>query len=215
MKSKAAIKRILTTLDRLYPYDGVCFLHYDPAKPWQLLFATILSAQCTDDRVNIVTVQMFKQFPTLESYAGANIADLENAVRTTGFFRAKAAHLQKTAQMLLHNYGGQVPSDMEALTGLSGVGRKTANVVRSHIFNLPSITVDTHVMRVSQRLGVTEFTDPVKIEFDLMNILPKDHWIRYNQQVITHGRQVCVARSPKCEVCELQGDCNYFKAKAR
>ena len=215
MKSKAAIKRILDTLDRLYPFDGVCFLHYDPAKPWQLLFATILSAQCTDDRVNIVTASLFKQFPTLESYASANIIDLENAVRTTGFFRAKAAHLQKTAQMLLHNFGGQVPSDMEALTSLSGVGRKTANVVRSHIFNLPSITVDTHVMRVSQRLGVTAFTDPVKIEFDLMEILPKDHWIRYNQQVITHGRLVCNARSPKCEICELREDCDYYKARGK
>ncbi|MCL2286679.1 MAG: endonuclease III [Firmicutes bacterium] len=213
MKSRASIKRILATLDRLYPFDNTCFLHYDDNAPWQLLFATILSAQCTDDRVNQVTAELFVQFPTLESFAGANITDLENAIRSTGFFRAKAGHLQKSAQKLLHDYGGKVPSDMESLTSLSGVGRKTANVVRSHIFNIPSITVDTHVMRISQKLGITKFSDPVKIEFDLMEILPKTHWIRYNQQIITHGRQVCTARSPKCEICELKKECDTFVIK--
>ena len=213
MKSKASIKRILATLDRLYPFDNTCFLHYDDNAPWQLLFATILSAQCTDDRVNQVTAELFVQYPTLESFAGANITDLENVIRPTGFFRAKAGHLQKSAQKLLHDYGGKVPSDMESLTSLSGVGRKTANVVRSHIFNIPSITVDTHVMRISQKLGITKYSDPVKIEFDLMEILPKAHWIRYNQQIITHGRQVCTARSPKCEICRLQKECDTYVTK--
>jgi len=214
MKSKASIKRILATLDRLYPFDGICFLHYDENRPWQLLFATILSAQCTDDRVNIVTATLFKQFPTLESFAGANITELENAIRSTGFFRAKANNLQKSAQKLLCDFGGKVPSDMESLTSLSGVGRKTANVVRSHVFNIPSITVDTHVMRITKKLGLTTHSDPVKIEFDLMEILPKSHWIRYNQQVITHGRQVCTARSPKCDICELSKECDAFNAKS-
>jgi len=209
-KSKASIKRILSTLDHLYPFDETCFLHYSPNHPWQLLFATILSAQCTDDRVNQVTAELFVQFPTLEAFATANITELESAVRPTGFFRHKANHLQQSAKKLIHEFGGEVPSNMDALTSLSGVGRKTANVVRSHIFKLPSITVDTHVMRITKKLGLTEHTDPVKIEFDLMEILPKTHWIRYNQQVITHGRQVCTARSPKCHNCELSKECNIF-----
>jgi len=205
MKSK--VKRILATLEHLYPFDDTCFLHYDHAQPWQLLFATILSAQCTDARVNIVTESLFKQFPTLEAFAAADIAEIENAVRTTGFFRYKAMHLQQSARKLLEEYDGKLPSDMELLTALSGVGRKTANVVRGHIFKIPSITVDTHVMRISGKLGLTENTDPVKIEFDLMEILPKTHWIRFNQQVINHGRQICTARSPKCQSCELSDDC--------
>jgi len=203
--TKAKISRILKTLDTLYPWDGRCFLNYNA--PWQLLFATILSAQCTDDRVNQVTAVLFDKYPTLESFAEAELTDLEKVIHSTGFFRAKARHLQESARKLLEEYEGQLPSDIEALTSLSGVGRKTANVVRSHIFELPSIVVDTHVMRVSKRLGLTEQSDPVKIEFDLMEKLPKTHWIRYNQQVITHGRRVCMARSPKCGECELLNDC--------
>jgi len=207
MKSKAAVKRILATLERLYPFDDTCFLHYDRAQPWQLLFATILSAQCTDARVNIVTESLFKQFPTLESFATADIIEIEDAVRTTGFFRHKAMHLQQSARKLLEEHDGKLPSDIERLTALSGVGRKTANVVRGHIFKIPSITVDTHVTRISGKLGLTVNTDPVKIEFDLMEILPKTHWIRFNQQVISHGRKICTARSPKCQNCELQKEC--------
>ena len=210
MKTKASITRILTTLEWLYPSDDTCFLHYDPNHSWQLLFATILSAQCTDARVNIVTVELFKQFPTLEAFAVANISEIEEAIRSTGFYRAKAGHLQKTAQMLLLNFNGKLPSDMDSLTSLSGVGRKTANVVRGHIFKIPGITVDTHVMRISRKLGLTDSKDPVKIEFELMELLPKTHWIRYNQQIITHGRQVCTARSPKCDICELKKECEAF-----
>ena len=204
---KTKVERILATLERLYPFDDTCFLHYDHTQPWQLLFATILSAQCTDARVNIVTADLFKQFPTLESFALADILEIENAVRTTGFYRHKAMHMQKSAQKLLAEHSGRLPSDIEQLTALSGVGRKTANVVRGHIFKIPSITVDTHVMRISGKLGLTKNTDPVKIEFDLMEVLPKTHWIRFNQQVINHGRQVCTARNPKCQNCELLSDC--------
>lgn len=207
LKSKASVKRILATLERLYPFDDTCFLNYDHTQPWQLLFATILSAQCTDARVNIVTESLFKQFPTLESFAAADITKIEDAVRTTGFFRHKAMHLQQSARKLLEEHGGKLPSDIELLTTLSGVGRKTANVVRGHIFKIPSITVDTHVMRISGKLGLTKNTDPVKIEFDLMEILQKTHWIRFNQQVINHGRQICTARNPKCQNCELQKEC--------
>jgi len=214
MKSKASIKRILATLERLYPFDDTCFLNYDKNQPWQLLFATILSAQCTDARVNIVTADLFKQFPNLQAFATADITDIENAIRSTGFFRSKAGHLQQSAQVLLSEHGGQVPSDMQALTALSGVGRKTANVVLGHVFKIPGITVDTHVMRLSQKLGLTENTCPVKIEFDLMELLPKTHWIRYNQQIISHGRRICTARSPKCEVCELQAECKNGTARS-
>jgi len=213
MKPKSAIKRILATLDRLYPFDDTCFLHYDPDKEWQLLFATILSAQCTDDRVNQVTPELFKQYPSLEAFASADISGIEDVVRTTGFFRHKARHLQNSARKLLSDFNGKLPSDIESLTTLSGVGRKTANVTRGHIFKIPSITVDTHVMRVSTKLGLTKNTDPVKIEFDLMALLPKTHWIRYNQQIITHGRQVCIARSPKCAACELKKECEQVILK--
>ena len=201
------VNRILTILDELYPWDGRCFLHYK--EPWQLLFATILSAQCTDDRVNQVTAVLYKKYPSLESIANAKLPALEKVIHSTGFFRAKARHLQNSARALLEKHNGQVPSSIEELTALSGVGRKTANVVRGHIFGLPSVVVDTHVMRVSRRLGLTEHTDPVKIEFQLMQVLPETHWIRCNQQIISHGRAVCTARSPRCGECRLAGECSF------
>jgi len=204
-----AITKILEILDDMYPWDGRCFLNYET--PWQLLFATILSAQCTDDRVNIVTAVLYKKYPTLESIANAKLPALEKVIHSTGFFRAKARHLQYSARKLLDEHNGQLPSDIEALTSLSGVGRKTANVVRGHIFNIPSIVVDTHVMRVSRRLGLTNHKDPVKIEFELMEKLPKTHWIRCNQQLITHGRKVCMARSPRCGECRLKNECRENK----
>ena len=199
------IIRMLEIFDDLYPWDGRCFLSYET--PWQLLFATILSAQCTDDRVNMVTPVLYKKFPTLESIANAKLPALEKVIHSTGFFRAKARHLQNSARRILDEHNGQLPSDIDALTSLSGVGRKTANVVRGHIFNIPSVVVDTHVMRVSRRLGLTSHTDPVKIEFELMEKLPKSHWIRCNQQIITHGRKVCTARSPRCIECKLNDIC--------
>ncbi|MCL1842251.1 MAG: endonuclease III [Defluviitaleaceae bacterium] len=199
------LSEVLNILDRLYPYDGVCFLNHET--PWQLLFATILSAQCTDARVNIVTKDLFEKFSTLESFAFAEIHKLEDAVRQTGFFRTKARSIKASAQILLEEHGGEVPSDIEILTALPGVGRKTANVIRSHIFNIPSIVVDTHVKRVSNRLGIANHHDPEKIEFQLMEILPKSHWIRYNQQVISHGRKICKAQNPKCGDCALKAYC--------
>jgi len=147
------------------------------------------------------------RFPTLEDFAQADIHDLEEAVRPTGFYHVKARSLQSTARILLEKHGGILPSDIEALTALSGVGRKTANVVRGHIFNLPSVTVDTHVKRVSHRLGLTDEVDPVKIEFSLMRNLPKKHWIRINQQLISHGRAVCKSQRPRCGECTLYKDC--------
>jgi len=209
MTKKERIAQILKALDEFYGHSDKCYLNYDPAKNWQLLFATILSAQCTDDRVNIVTADLFRKYPTLEAFAAAPLQDLEEAVRTTGFFRNKALGISGCAHILLEKYGGELPSDIDALTAMPGVGRKTANVVRGHIFNIPSIVVDTHVKRVSNRLGVTKETDPEKIEFDLMKILPKDHWIRYNTQIIAHGRAVCTARSPSCDTCFLNNLCKF------
>ena len=209
MKPKSAVNRILKTLDKLYPHDGKCFLNY--STPWQLLFATILSAQCTDDRVNMVTAELFIKFPSLEAYANAETADIEEAIHSTGFYRAKANHLKQSAIRLLNEYNGEVPQTIESLTSLSGVGRKTANVVRGHIFKIPSIVVDTHVMRVSKKLGLTTNINPEKIENDLMEILPKKYWIQFNQQVITHGRKICNARKPKCSECQLKKECENPK----
>jgi endonuclease-3 len=202
------IPEILRIFDELYPFDGKCFLNYET--PWQLLFATILSAQCTDDCVNSVTEKLFEEFPNLEAFAGADINALERAVFRTGFYRNKARHLQGSARELLAKHGGEVPSDISLLTALPGVGRKTANVVRGHIFKIPSIVVDTHVKRVSNRLGISRQSCPVKIEHELMDVLPQSHWISYNQQAISHGRKICTARKPNCEACALRFQCFLF-----
>ena len=201
----AKLTGILGTLDELYPFDFKCFLNY--REPWQLLIATILSAQCTDERVNIVTKKLFKKYPSLHDFAAADFDILSEDVRSTGFFRMKAKHIIGTAGMLLDLHQGQLPADIGSLTALPGVGRKTANVVRGHIFRIPSIVVDTHVMRVSFKLGLTQYKDPVKIEFELMDVLPEERWIAYNQQIISHGRICCTARSPKCGECKLAVFC--------
>jgi endonuclease-3 len=207
---RARLTRLLKTLDTLYPWDGVCFLEYN--EPWQLLFATILSAQCTDERVNMVTRTLFAQFPALESFACADIRELETAVYPTGFYHAKARNLKQCAVDLIALHGGELPSDITALTALPGVGRKTANVVRGHIFGIPSVTVDTHVGRLARRLGLTAQTDAVKIEHELMEILPKKHWIRINQQLIAHGRAVCKSQNPRCGACILRRDCSFLRS---
>ncbi|MFV0441555.1 MAG: endonuclease III [Lachnospirales bacterium] len=199
IKKKERAKIVVERLDEFYPGLDKCYLNFN--QPYELLFATILSAQCTDDRVNIVTEVLFKKYKCLDDYANAPIEEIESYVKSTGFFRNKAKGIKESAIMLLENHNGELPSDIESLTKLSGVGRKTANVVRSHIFKIESVVVDTHVKRISNKLGLTKESDPVKIEFDLMKVLPKDTWIRYNQQVIAHGRKVCTARSPKCDIC--------------
>ena len=203
--TKKKVAEILNILDEIYPFDEKCFLDYE--KPWQLLIATILSAQCTDERVNQVTAKLFIKYPSLEAFAAADFTDMCEDVRSTGFFRMKAHNIIESAKILLSTYDGQLPSDMESLTALPGVGRKTANVVRGHIFKIPSITVDTHVKRVSLRFGITTCTDPEKAEFELMKILPESHWIAYNQQVITHGRQICSSQNPKCHICPFKHLC--------
>lgn len=208
MNVSEKVIKVLELFDEYYPTDTKCYLVHENS--WQLLIATILSAQCTDDRVNIVTKDLFKKYKSLKDFAEADIHELEEDIKTTGFFRNKAKNIKSACSMLIEKYGGNMPSDIDELTALPGVGRKTANVVRSHIFNLPSIVVDTHVKRISKKIGFTKSDDPVKIEFELMKILPKEHWIRYNTQLIAHGRKICTARSPKCDKCMFTKYCDEY-----
>lgn len=207
MSNNERISTIIELLDNKYVDRTKCYLDHET--PWQLLIATILSAQCTDDRVNLVTKDLFKKYTSIEAFANADIGELEKDVKSTGFYRNKAQHIKGCCEKLLTDFGGEVPSDIENLISLPGVGRKTANVIRGNIYNIESIVVDTHVKRISKKLGLTESEDPVKIEFDLMEVLPKEVWIRYNIQVIAHGRSICTARSPKCSECFLLNYCPW------
>lgn len=202
-------KEILELLDKTYGTEYICYLNYET--PWQLLIATILSAQCTDARVNIVTADLFQKYDTLEKFADADLKDLEKDIRSTGFYHNKAKNIISCTKTLVETYHGEVPKDLKALTALAGVGRKTANVIRGNIYHEPSVVVDTHVKRISRKLGLTKEEDPVKIEFDLMKKLPKDHWILWNIHIITFGRTICTARSPKCEECFLTKYCKEHK----
>lgn len=202
---KKRTKEILERLDAAYGTEYVCYLNHET--PWQLLIAVILSAQCTDARVNIVTEELFKKYDTLEKIANADLKEFEQDIKSTGFYHNKAKNILACAKSLIEDYGGEVPRTLEELTGLAGVGRKTANVIRGNIYDEPSIVVDTHVKRISRRLGLTKEEDPTKIEFDLMKVLPKDHWILYNIQIITFGRAICFARNPKCGDCFLNDIC--------
>ena len=201
---------ILEKLDEAYP-NVTCALEHRDA--FQLLIATILSAQTTDVRVNEVTCSLFPQYPTPESFAYANPAELQAAVRPTGFFRNKAKSIMAASKRIVEEFGGAVPRTMEGLLTLAGVARKTANVVLGTAFGIASgVVVDTHVMRISERLDLTRHTEPVKIEQDLMRIIPKEKWILFSHQVIWHGRRVCVARKPRCIECNLERIC-YAKDK--
>lgn len=205
MNRKERAVRICNRMNEEYGTEYVCYLNHENA--WQLLFATILSAQCTDARVNIVTKDLFAKYPSLEAFSKADIKELEEAVKPTGFYHNKARNIKACATELLERHAGVVPRDIESLTALSGVGRKTANVIRGNIYDDPSIVVDTHVKRISAKFGLTKETDPVKIEMDLMKILPKDQWILYNIHIIRLGRTICTARKPQCEQCFLKDLC--------
>jgi endonuclease-3 len=203
--NKQKVRKILALFDEHYGVEARCFLNYESA--WQLLVATILSAQCTDDRVNIVTVELFSRYDSIHALAAAEQGALEDIIRSTGFFRHKAKNIIACCQQIRDRHASEVPRAIEELIALPGVGRKTANVVRGHIYGDPGLVVDTHVKRVSRRLGFTKEEDPVKIEFDLMKVLPKEHWIRYNIQAISFGRAICKAPKPKCGECFLQVLC--------
>jgi endonuclease-3 len=197
-------RRILRLLARQHP-DARCALHYE--NPLQLLVATILSAQCTDVRVNLVTPSLFARFPDAKAYATADAKELETAIQSTGFFRNKARNIMSCCQRLLTHHGGQVPRTLEELVKLPGIGRKTANVILSNAFDVPGITVDTHVGRLSRRMGLTTETDPEKVERDLMDIIPKKDWTMFSHRMIHHGRKVCQARKPNCAGCTLAEVC--------
>ena len=199
------IAEILKRLDEAYGTEYVCYLNHET--PWQLLIAVILSAQCTDARVNIVTKDLFQKYPSLEAFANADLKELEQDIHSTGFYHNKAKNIISCARTLVEKYDGEVPRELEELTALAGVGRKTANVIRGNIYHEPSVVVDTHVKRISKKLGFTKEDDPVKIEYDLMKVLPKDHWILYKIQIITLGRSICTARNPKCTECFLSDLC--------
>ncbi len=203
------IKAILDAFDREYGTDYRCYLNH--ADAWQLLVATILSAQCTDARVNIVTADLFRKYPDIKSFAQADIKELEQDIHSTGFYHNKAKNIIACANEVLDRHKGTVPSSLEELTALSGVGRKTANVIRGNIYNEPSIVVDTHVKRISKLLGLTASDDPTKVEFELMKLLPKDHWILWNIDVITLGRTICIANRPRCGECFLREYCPSAK----
>jgi len=201
-KRRAA--RIVRRLAKTYP-DAHCALHFDT--PFQLLVATILSAQCTDVMVNRVTPELFRRWGTPEKLAAADPAEVEAVVRPTGFFRQKAKSIRSTAQDIVDRFGGEVPRTLEELTTLRGVARKTANVVLGNCFDTPGLTVDTHMSRVNQRLRLTRQTDPVKIERDLMALLPPREWTLYSHRIIQHGREICDARKPDCPACALRPEC--------
>jgi endonuclease-3 len=200
------VKEIIKILTKEIP-DARIALRF--TNPFELLIATILSAQCTDVKVNQVTVDLFKKYHSAKEYAEVDLAKLEEEIRPTGFYRNKAKSIQKCCQELMKRFWGEVPKTLEELITLPGVGRKTANVILGNAFGIPGIVVDTHVQRVSQRIGLTKNDDPVKIEFDLMEIVPKEKWTHFSNLLIWHGRRTCIARKPLCEQCPIRKWCDY------
>lgn len=202
-KDRAA--RVIELLEKEHP-DAKIALHY--SNPLELLVATILSAQCTDERVNMVTQTLFKKYAKAEDYADADLAGLEKDIKSTGFYRNKAKNIRKSCQLIVEKYHSQVPRTMLELLELPGVARKTANIVLANAYGIiEGVAVDTHVRRLAQRLGLAENDDPAKIEVDLMNLVPRDKWMRITDLLIFHGRRICVAKKPKCVVCVLNEIC--------
>lgn len=202
---KPRVRKIVASLAKTYPV-ALCALNHE--SPFQLLAATILSAQCTDERVNLVTPELFRRWPTPQALAVAKQSDVEEVVHSTGFFRAKAANLIGMASGLVERHHGELPRTLAELTALPGVGRKTANVLLGTAFGIPSgVVVDTHVKRITTLLGLTEATSAEKIEQDLMALLPESEWINFSHRLIHHGRRICIARRPKCDECPLRPHC--------
>ena len=211
MQKKQDLKRVkemIKLLSREIP-DSTIALKF--SSPFELLVATILSAQCTDIKVNQVTEHLFKKYRSAKDYAGAKPAELEGDIRPTGFYRNKAKSIQKCCQELIARFGGEIPKTLDELVTLPGVGRKTANVVLGNAFGVPGMVVDTHVGRIARRLGLTKNEDPVKVEHDLMALVPERHWTQLSHALIFHGRRICGARKPRCEECPVRTDCRYVK----
>ena len=211
-KLSSRVGQILDRLEKIYP-DADCELEYRNA--FELLIATILSAQCTDKRVNAVTPQLFARYPTAKDLAAAKLPEVEEIIRTTGFFRAKAKSITACAQALVKDHGGEVPRDFEAAVKLKGVGRKTANVVLGHAYGITEgIAVDTHVLRLSSRLGFTKNDDPIHVEQDLMKLVPRERWVKTTDLIIFHGRRTCDARKPRCGECGIFDLCPWASKQA-
>ena len=207
MNKKEIAELAIAELEKLYP-DIECSLKYK--KPYELMFATRLAAQCTDARVNIVTKKLFKKYPDLESFANADIEELEQDVKPCGFYHMKAKSLKEMSRQLLDNFGGEVPDNMDGLLTLSGIGRKTANLVLGDVFGKPAVVTDTHCIRITGRLGLTENKEPAKVEKDLVKLLPPDISNRFCHQTVQFGRDVCRSRKPQCEKCSLNYFCKYY-----
>lgn len=199
------VREIMRRLDAHYGAEPPIFLKSENA--WQLLFATILSAQCTDARVNMVTEQLFKKYRCLEDFAAAELGELEEDIRSTGFYRNKARNIKACAAALLERFGGVVPDSIEELVTLPGVGRKTGNLILGHIYNKPALVVDTHVKRISNRLGLASAADPTRVEYQLMETVPQEFWIRWNTHIIALGRSFCSSARPRCGECFLRDLC--------
>lgn len=203
---KKRMRAVMRRLERAYP-DAACALHF--RTPWELLVATVLSAQCTDKTVNRMTPALFKKYPSVRAFASAESRDVEKAIHSAGFYRNKTKNILGAAQAVLKRFGGEVPSRMEDLVTIPGVGRKTANVLLGNAFGIPGIPVDTHMIRINRLLGSTSHKDPVKIERDLMELVPQKDWTLYSHLIIHHGRARCLARRPDCGHCEIQSLCPY------
>lgn len=208
MKSKAAVRRIIEALKKLYP-DALCSLQYQ--KDYELLFAVRLSAQCTDARVNMVTPALYAKFPTLEAFANAGYEEVGEAIKSCGFYNTKSKDLVECAKILLEKYGGRVPGTMEELTSLPGIGRKTANLVVGDVYGKPAIVCDTHCIRITNLLGLTDSKDPAKVEEQLRPLLPPAESNNFCHRLVLHGRAVCIARRPQCDKCVLNVCCKHYK----
>jgi endonuclease III len=208
MDKKQIAINIIKVFDKLYP-DADCSLEY--RDPLQLLISTQLSAQCTDARVNIVTKTLFSKYKNVYEFADSDLLELEQDIKSTGFYHNKAKNIKACCKMLIEKFDSTVPKTMEELLQLPGVGRKTANLVLGDIFDVPGVVVDTHAKRLSNRIGLTKNTDPEKIEYDLMKVVPKEFWSRFSHQLVFHGRAICVARKPKCDECAISEYCEFGK----
>lgn len=207
-KNRENIKKILDILEQTYP-NAKCELNY--TTPFELLIATILSAQCTDVRVNKVTDELFKKYNKPQDFAKITISEISEEIKSCGLYKSKAQKIKETSILICSRYGGEVPNNMDDLISLPGVGRKTANVVLSNAFGVDAMAVDTHVFRVSNRIGLVKTQTPEKTEFELMRVLPKKRWSKAHHLIIFHGRRICKARKPDCNICPLTEYCNYYE----
>ena len=208
MKRSEKVLKIKEIFDKVYA-DAKCSLDY--TEPYQLLIAVVLSAQCTDKRVNIVTKTLFEKYKTLKDFANADIDGLAEDVKPCGFYKTKSRNIKALAQKIIEEHGGKIPDTMEELTALPGVGRKTANLILGDDYGKPALVIDTHAIRLTGRIGLTKETDPKKIEFDLKKFVPDDYSIHFCHQLVWHGRAICTARSPKCEICPIAMLCKYYE----